>query len=55
MNTPAALLHDDLLENTVRPKWEVDWLYMGALRSCGVSALEATLFGATVRLKRTRL
>lgn len=50
-----ALLHDYLLEETALPKWQVDWLFMGALRSCGVSALESGLFWLAVRTKRSRL
>lgn len=34
-------------------KWEVDWLYEGALRSCKVSALETWIFKNAVRVKRT--
>lgn len=49
-----SVLHDDLLENTTYPKWAVDWLYKGALRSKNVSALESALFGGAVRLKRSR-
>ena len=47
----AALLHDYLLKHSKLRKWEIDWLFMGALRSSGVSALEAGLFWLCVRTK----
>lgn len=50
----AACLHDYLLTDTDWPKWQVDWLFMGALRACGVSALEAGLFWLAVRTRRRR-
>lgn len=53
-HTPAAVLHDHLLETTALPKWQVDVLFYIALRDCGVPALEASLFWFAVRLKRDR-
>lgn len=52
-----ALLHDWLLHLrrrglTTYPKWLIDWLFEGALRSGGVSALETWLFTNAVRTKR---
>ena len=52
--TPAAILHDWLLERTTTPKWQADWLFMGALRDSRVSALEAGIFWLAVRTKRSR-
>lgn len=48
----AAVLHDYLLTDPVIPKWQADWLFMGALRSQGVSALEAGIFWLAVRTRR---
>ena len=48
----AALLHDRLLDAAEHPKWVIDWLFMGALRASGVSALEAGLFWLAVRTRR---
>lgn len=50
----AAILHDYLLSDPERPKWQADWLFMGALRADGVSALEAGLFWLAVRTRRPR-
>lgn len=49
---PAALLHDYLLDEARLTKAEIDWLFMGALRSTGVSALEAGAFWLAVRTRR---
>jgi hypothetical protein len=49
-----AVLHDDLLANSEQPKWQVDAIYMAALRCEGVPALEAWIFGNAVRVKRGR-
>lgn len=49
---PACIFHDYLLTDTDWPKWQIDWLFMGALRSIGVSALEAGLFWLAVRTRR---
>jgi len=48
----AALLHDYLLDHANMPKWQIDWLFMGALRASGVSALEAGIFWLGVRTRR---
>ena len=48
----AALLHDYLLDEAWLTKAEIDWLFMGALRSTGVAALEAGLFWLAVRTRR---
>lgn len=48
----AALLHDYLLDHADMPKWQIDWLFMGALRASGVSALEAGIFWLGVRTRR---
>lgn len=48
----AALLHDHLLDTSPHPKWVIDWLFMGALRASGVSALEAGIFWLAVRTRR---
>jgi len=47
----AALLHDHLLDTSPHPKWVIDWLFMGALRAAGVSALEAGIFWLGVRTR----
>lgn len=47
----SALLHDYLLSLPDVPKWKADWLFHGALRSAGVSALEAGLFWLAVRTR----
>ncbi|WP_297803382.1 DUF1353 domain-containing protein [uncultured Brevundimonas sp.] len=49
---PASILHDYLLTDTDWPKWQIDWLFMGALRATGVSAHEAGLFWLAVRTRR---
>lgn len=48
----AALLHDYLLDTSDLPKWTIDWLFMGALRASGVSALEAGIFWLAVRTRK---
>ena len=48
----AALLHDYLLDTSDLPKWVIDWLFMGALRASGVSALEAGIFWLAVRTRK---
>lgn len=48
----AALLHDRMLDAAEHPKWVIDWLFMGALRASGVSALEAGIFWLAVRTRR---
>lgn len=48
----AAVFHDYLLTDSGIPKWQADWLFMGTLRSQGVSALEAGLFWLAVRTRR---
>lgn len=48
----AAVWHDDLLRRPGVPKWEADLLYLYALRSLGVPALQATIMYFAVRLRR---
>lgn len=50
----AALLHDWLLKYSDLPKWQIDWLFEGALRDAGVSALETWIFTNAVRTRRRR-
>lgn len=52
-----ALLHDRMLDLREQglldlPKWAIDWMFEGALRSQGVSALETWIFTNAVRAKK---
>lgn len=51
----AALLHDYSLGDCPGwSKWYCDWMFEGALRSQGVSALETWVFTTAVRTRRRR-
>lgn len=48
----AAVLHDHLLDTSVRTKREIDLIYLAALGSTGVSSLESAIFWLAVRTRK---